>query len=93
MTRVSDDALAVTLSVADLRKLMVEAATEAVEKRERRERDQAATLSLIGAARRAKRRTADVAAALTSGALPGVKEGRLWKVRADLLDTWAKGRR
>ena len=83
MTRVADDALAVTLSVADLRKLMVEAATEAV-RLERR--DPPATLSLIAASRRAKRRTADVAAALVSGALPGVKEGRLWRVRADLVD-------
>ncbi len=50
-------------------------------------------LPLTVAARRVRRRTADVAAAIASGALPAKRSGRTWRILASDADAWAvKGR-
>jgi hypothetical protein len=56
----------------------------------RRQASASSILSLREAARRAKRRTGEVSAALKCGALPATRNGRNWRVRASDLDLWAQ---
>jgi len=56
--------------------------------------DATAMLSLVQAARRARRRRADVLAALRSGKLPGAFDSDrgsrgCWRIRAGDVDAWA----
>lgn len=47
------------------------------------------TLSLTAAARRVRRRTADVALAVQRGVLRAKRTGRTWKIIAADVDAWA----
>ncbi len=56
-------------------------------------KDSTSMLPLTVAARRVRRRTAVVAAAIASGALPAKRSGRTWRILASDADAWAvKGR-
>lgn len=51
---------------------------------------QTSTLSLTAASRRIRRRTADVADAIKSGALKAKRDGRTWRIIAADADRWAQ---
>jgi hypothetical protein len=47
-------------------------------------------LTLVAAARRIKRRTADVQAAIVAKKLPARRQGRRWSIDVRDLDEWAR---
>lgn len=52
-------------------------------------RAESAVLTLTAAAKRVRRRIADVAAAVSSGVLPAKRRGRTWAIVAKDADRWA----
>lgn len=78
----------VTITPAELETLVRRAVAAAFKQAPRESK--AIEYSLVGAARAAHRRTADVQAALRSKALPGSFDGRRWRVQDDDLRAWTK---
>ncbi len=81
----------VTVTADELRALVHEAVALALAADRSKVPALGESLSLTQAARRVKRRTADVAAALNAGELKGRLDGRRWRIRAADLATWADG--
>ena len=79
------DTLIVVAEASALRQMIADAVNEALLAMEARD---GRPLSAIGAARLARKRTADVLAALESGALVGSRDGRAWRVQPRDVVAW-----
>lgn len=78
----------VSLPAADLEAMIKRACAEAVVEASRRAAASVERLSAAEAARHARRRRSVVLSACASGALPAVRSGKAWSIRASDLDAW-----